>query len=58
VRCRHSLFETDVTEHRPLNVLAASHRLRAGCSRIAQILAPHRGAGGFFNGLLGLGRTE
>jgi hypothetical protein len=44
----HSLFETDVTEHRPLKVLAASHRLRAGCSRIAQILAPHRGAGGIF----------
>jgi hypothetical protein len=32
---RHSLFKADVAEHRPLEVLVASHLPRLGRSRMA-----------------------
>ena len=49
---RHALFKADVAEHRPLEVLVASHRPRLGCS---PMVSDHTGRGqrrrGFFNGL-------
>ena len=40
---RHALFKADVAEHRPLEVLVASHRPRLGCSPMASDRSGQRG---------------